>query len=172
MKYYHWFDFKNEILNHNLRIGDGKLSSASCGRVVTGSDGFINPYYIGTITQNAAHREKERVFEKVRKEDFSQCPSRRDTFWLFDDSILASRKGQEWGFIKQGRELLEVEIIIRLNLFKADSKWLDCNSTQYTENARQYWSGKLTSRAEPEILFDGQIKVLNYDWQTKCKLLK
>lgn len=171
MKHYRWFDFKDELLNHNLKIGKGELCSASCGRISTGSDGFMNPFYAGAVASRNLNWGREEIFEKIRKEEFPKCPSRRDTLWLFADNVLANRKGKEWGFIEQGRELLEVEIIASLNSFKADSKWIDCNSSQYLKNARQYWSGKMTANPEPEILFDGKIKVLNYDWQTKCKLL-
>jgi hypothetical protein len=91
--------------------------------------------------------------------------------WLFDDYILAKTKGEEWEFNKQGRELLEVEITLLFKIFKADSKWLNCNPAEYTGNARQYWSGQMSSEPEPEILLDGKIKPLGFDWQSKCKLL-
>ena len=90
MKYYHWFDFDNPMfgpmLRHNLKIGVGELSSPSLGVIETGDDGFMNPYTaVGIMT--GVERQKEIVFENIRKSEFAVRPSRRSAFWLFDDFI-------------------------------------------------------------------------------------
>ncbi len=38
--------------------------------------------------------------------------------------------------------------------------------------ARRYWSGVFSDDSEPEILFDGVIRLLNFDWENRCHLLK
>ena len=65
---------------------------------------------------------------------------------------------------------MEVVISLKINLFKADAKWLNCYPQDYIINARRYWSGEMSTDPTPEVLLDGKIKLLGDNWKDKAQL--
>lgn len=162
--YFRWFDFKDQILSHNLFLTKGLMGAPS----LVDHPGVGNTFY---MTATGENKIREQIFEEIRAKEFSSLPSRRSAIWLFDNFSLAQKCGEKWNFVKQGRDLLEVEIVFCRQMIKVDSKWVTCVATEYINNARKYWSGEMSDDPEPEILFDGALQLLGDHWQSKCKLL-
>lgn len=161
MAYFRWFNLNNPLVSHNLFVSKGIYGSVD-------HPDIQNLFFMGSSGEN---KKREQIFEEIRLKEFSVLPSRRSAVWLFDDYALAQKCGKEWGYIGQGRDLIEVEIFIRIKMLKADSNWINCVSSEYENNARKYWSGGMSENPVPEILFEGVLKLLGDSWKGKCKLM-
>lgn len=163
-KLFRWFDFNDPIVSNNLYLSKGILASPS----IVNNPGFQNTFFITATGQN---RAREEIFEDIRSKRFFTLPSRRSALWLFDDALIAQECGYKWNFVKQGRDLIEVEIIHLIKMIKVDSQWINCVSPDFEQNAIKYWSGYMSPEPKPEILFEGVIKLLGETWMNKCKQL-
>jgi hypothetical protein len=164
MAFFRWFDFNDPYLSHNLYVSNGITGAPA----LADHPDVVNTFY---MTASGENKVREQFFEEVRAKDFPMLPSRKSALWLFDNKELALRCGDKWGFIKQGRDLIEVEILLCNKMIKVDSKWINQEAREYSRNAQSYWSGEMTEASEPEILFDGALKLLGDTWKSKCKLL-
>ncbi len=143
MKYYY-------VSRRTLKVG-AQLNPGIYGERINGHD-MMEDNYTKYIT--------EHIFESIRKEKFSNCPSRFDAIFLFEDedAALAYWTYQE----KRQGAVYEIEII-EGTIFQADMSLLWCEGAPYStivQNAQSYWSGLVPSPCiTKEILLIGQAKV-------------
>ena len=83
-------DPNDPLFSHNLKFCKGMLYSASFMRKMdTNLSGAISPYeYLHT------DKEKEAIFENVRKEYYPNLPSRMGALFLFPNLETAKKANQ------------------------------------------------------------------------------
>lgn len=151
-KYYHVIaeECFRQMFMHNVKLSEGYFFTKEAMVEEPLKGAILSPY-----TFYRANTEKEKIWEKVRSEEFPELPSRvNDPMYLFEgDESLELAKQNWWN----GRRVtvLEVNIIDNIKLHKADSKWLDCAVSDYEGNARLYWSGIETDAPLFEVIFQG-----------------
>lgn len=161
--FYHAIDSTNEIFCHNIKLNDGRVISASFLKAEDPKlEGVVSPYQAFT-----REHAKEKVFEKIRKETFRDCPSRSGALFLFENLDLAKEVNMIWWDGK--RVILSAKIIEAGCIGRYDSKHLDTLPQKWTDAARKYWSGILTPKPVPEVLVNGIVQL--YGWEQYARLL-
>lgn len=146
-------DDSDVMFHHNLKFCKGILQSPSMMRE-------LDPNLSGVVSRyEAVHtdREKEAVFEEVRKAHYPHIPSRMGALYLFPDLDTAIKANQRWW---GGKCSLYGAIIQKgSSSFTADSKWLDCTAAEFEESAHSYFSGERTNDPCLEVIVMGTIEV-------------
>lgn len=111
------------------------------------------------ISKETAFYIREQVFEDVRSKDYPLLPSRQKCLWVCEEDQLAY-----WRTMKENcqRSLLTLEL--NGELFCGDDHWLTADtfsSVVYSERAKHYWAGEMSSTPRKEFLFYGRAIVKN-----------
>ena len=106
------------------------------------------------ISKETAFYIREQVFEDVRSKDYPLLPSRQKCLWVCEEDQLAY-----WRTMKENcqRSLLTLEL--NGELFCGDDHWLTADtfsSVVYSERAKHYWAGEMSSTPRKEFLFYGK----------------
>lgn len=161
--FYHAIDPANEIFRHNIKIGNGRISSVSFLKTEDPRlEGVLSPYQAFT-----SERPKEEVFERIRKEAFQDRPSRLGAIFLFENLDLAKEANMIWWHGK--RVILSAKIIEAHCIGRYDLKHLDTSPQKWEDAARKYWSGILTPKPVPEVLVKGIVQLC--EWEQYAKSL-
>jgi len=104
---------------------------------------------------------QEEIFEGVRKEKFSNLPSRKKCLWVCKFEDLP-----KWFEIFEEHSLPMKILKIKATgiIHKADGGLIipDSYSIQeFEKRAEKYWSGVINNNKEIEFLFDGQLEILD-----------
>lgn len=161
--FYHVIDPADEIFCHNIKLCNGWIASASFLRAEDPSLGGVVSRYQALTTE----QPKERVFERIRKENFQDCPSRLGAIFLFENLDLAEEANMIWWHGK--RAVLSAKIIEARCIGRYDLKHLDASPQEWEDAAYKYWSGILTLKPVPEVLVNGIIQL--YKWEQYAKSL-
>lgn len=112
------------------------------------------------IAQHYIMLVRELVTEEVRKARFDRLPSRQTCIWASEDLGLARFWVQR---LNGPAQIAELEVTGAIH--RADSALLLGDSEPFSEtyqNAEAYWRGDTSSKAEPEVLFAGQARVVGW----------
>jgi hypothetical protein len=139
------------MLFHNVRNGEGVIASISAAAQVPGQEDMVNPQII-----KAQNDPKEQAWERVRKEMDSGLPTRNGAFFVVADEAAAEAINHRW-FRGDNRHLLATRVIAGSSIFEADASWLDGSATEWEQNARNYWSGKMSANPMREQLIHGAV---------------
>lgn len=138
------------IFYNNVYVGQGAILAASLvGQAGSIAEHIQTPYSIFNMND-----EKERMFEEVRSSKYPNLPPRFKSFYVFDDIELAEQANREW-FASEPRSILECRLIVGSTVHKADTKWLNSLSEEWSMMAEKYWSGAMSENSFPEILVQG-----------------
>ena len=130
----------------------GYYHSTSVENPTADPKGFVTPY--GATAQSS---EKERIWERIRKAEFPDRPTRFNALFLFESKEFAEKGKNEW-FGNESRRAVRVKLTVDARRFKGDAKWLDnVNANNTEDNARQYWTGQMTIDPRPEIIVCGWV---------------
>ncbi|PFI75787.1 hypothetical protein COI83_29620 [Bacillus cereus] len=103
---------------------------------------------------------RELIFEEVRKEKFSELPSRHTCLWVIPDDI----EGIKYWLSTLGDATQIVKLNLSGNLHKGSEEFLRLNTGSMTylrEQAKKYWSGEGGKEEfKIEYLFKGNATVL------------
>ena len=155
-KYWH-LAHPNSLLLHNAPLSKGFCFSISFVNQMPNLENAVSPYALRVMFD-----EKEGVWEHVRKNKFPDLPSRKGAFFLLDDIELANQLNETW-FKGEERHVLETYIRDGSNLHRADSRWLDCTTENWEENAMRYWKGDMNENAISEVLVHGAVYFPGWD---------
>lgn len=132
---------------------------------------------------------KELEFERVRRTEFSDLPSRSSSIFLCESEDQLRAYIEQFKFPVENRSIIELEVValdlspeeerdwargfgrrvkdlseLRKNRrHRANPKFLNCNShpSSFEENARRYWRGERTSISDlTEVLLRGLFRPL------------
>ena len=140
------------ILSHNVFLGKGHYFSVS----------EINrdPILKNAVTGYGHHAQfdnKERAWERIRRSEFPDLPTRVNAIFLFESEKDGERAKSEW-FNDDARLLVQVNILPGSRLHRADARWLDLeHANDAQERARSYWGGEMTSDPRVEIVVSGRV---------------
>lgn len=116
-----------------------------------------------TIAEEYIRLVREMEFENIRKNHFSNLPSRTRCIWL-SDSLESARYWRK-RVAKDGQtQILRVQA--EGKIFRTDGRHLAYDShtiTELRDAANLYWSGSVHANPEPEILFEGKLTVLKVE---------
>jgi len=143
------------VFQQNTKACNGVLTSPSYTRA-------SDPNLSGAVSYyEVLHKdkEKEEIFEKIRKSNYPNQPSRMGAIFLFPDLLTAKKANKLWWSNK--REIHEVIIINGFRVLFADSKWLDCTPENYDQNANYYFQGVMSPDPIVEIVLMGSIQVIS-----------
>ena len=102
---------------------------------------------------------REVIFEEIRKEDFSDIPSRLTGMWLTEKADID-------GWLKElgGQKLDIYRVAVTGEIHQGSAEHLNFDALSHRElrkNARAYWSGKgLKNNSINEIIFEGKVNLL------------
>lgn len=109
---------------------------------------------------------RELVFEEVRTREYPHCPSRRTCIWLMPDDLSAVKAWRS--SLPEGQHRL-FRVLAKGKIHCANPKYLEGGSlgiSFWRELAVNYWSGKDIHEKRKEILFEGELKVVEQmDWR-------
>ena len=112
-----------------------------------------------TISKECAFYIREQVFEDVRKNSYTQLPSRQTSLWVTEKDQIDYWKT----IITSGpRFLLRLEL--DGFLFCGDDYWLSADtfsSIEYTQRANHYWAAEMSDNPHKEFLFSGKALVVD-----------
>ena len=122
----------------------------------------VNLEYVAwSISDHFMQYARELIWEEVRSKNFPSLPSRLRCIWLavsLDDAkIWAARMKLEKNF-----QILKVNADGNFHI--ADESFLVGDSEAYSksvENAQRYWKGELNEGGLREVLFEGNLKVID-----------
>ncbi|MGD6778825.1 DUF2441 domain-containing protein [Sutcliffiella horikoshii] len=104
---------------------------------------------------------REFIFEEIRKEFFSNLPSRQKCLWVIPNNIDIINYWWKQIYSDE-RVLLKVSLTGKIH--QVNQRYLKCNfeSLDYNrEQAFRYWTGSSEfSNIENEILFEGHIRIV------------
>ncbi|MCE5208323.1 MAG: DUF2441 domain-containing protein [Chloroflexi bacterium] len=119
---------------------------------------FVNSFltYFDNVAEDFAFYMRESVFEEIRKDFFSDLPSRKTCLWVLEyDAIDYWRK-------TMGGKLLKLKLTGVIH--KADQRHLPNEvlpGNVIREKAFNYWTGSDgRNPIEEELLFEGIVKVM------------
>lgn len=148
----------NGLLVHNAKIGKGWIFSASWMAAMPGLENATTPYAVGN-----RHKDKEDLWERIRRSEFERCPTRIKALFLFPSREDADRAATLWfGNERQKRTLLEIRVPAASVLHIADARHLDAAKPDWEEAARMYWRGEMTDAPHPEAVLFGRAYVTNW----------
>ena len=103
---------------------------------------------------------REVMWEDVRRREFPHCPSRQRCMWL-----VHTREQAEYWVTRLGspQEYQIVKVFAQGRIHVANELFLMGDSAtipEITEKARLYWLGLMPEGAKEEIIFEGQLRVL------------
>lgn len=103
---------------------------------------------------------REQAFESIRKEFYSELPSRNKCIWLIPNDALS------FSFWKNTLYSINQRIFklaVDGKIHRAAQKWLVGGTYPLSEinsMAHRYWKGEDSGGIEDEVLFTGKIKIL------------
>lgn len=152
--FWHAFDAESQIAAHNLLVSGGSVRAVSYERASNPSAAGASAPYEVVMTE----RQKEEVFEAVRVERFSACPTRLGSLFLFSDREDAEGANLDcWG---GRRVILPARVSECVAFGEFDSKHLDHQSSeQWVAAAESYWSGVRTDAPRIEAVLCGTIEL-------------
>jgi len=134
--------------------------------------------------KSQAQRDKEEVFERVRREVQSDAPSRSSAMFLCESEEQLRTYISTFAFPIEGKRIIEVQTVVYLDdvlpeaisawalepdlvrdlnecrRFRANPRFLNCNTGDWAYHARRYWAGEDCDPLElTEILFRGFFRV-------------
>jgi hypothetical protein len=149
----------SQIMLDNIYLGCGFTSSASWISEHYQNKDFVSLYQI-------LHRdkEKERIWEEIRKDHFPNAPSRMGAIFLFQSIREMERACSEWRF--GNRTAFRAIAIAERGSKKlvADARWLHTTQDVWKESACRYWSGDVSEDPLREVIVHGRI--FCPDWQS------
>jgi hypothetical protein len=151
--YYLAADPSNLMFINNLKVCKGVFHSPSFLRAIDENLKNAVSMYEAVHTD----RKKEAVFEKVRAEHYSYCPSRMGAIYLFQDIDTALKANEKWWSNK--RHIYSTRIREGSIVLIADSQWLNCTELDYENNAHMYFQESKTDNPLIELVIMGTIEV-------------
>lgn len=143
---------------NNVHIAKGALLSVSAAiRSEPHIENAHTPYSFSRLGD-----KKEFVFERVRNDKYSACPSRLKSIYLFDDYSLVERALAEW-FQSAQKTVHECRVLTGSVIHKADTVWLNSFPDGWEVCANNYWAGRMSGSPFPETIVDGAIYFPGYE---------
>ena len=102
----------------------------------------------------------ELIFEQIRAEHYPSLPSRRRCIWVVEN--IAGARNWEKTMAPKG-PIQTVELLATGRIHRADDTWLhidDDPNKQIREKAHKYWRGEISGRSKKEIIFVGDIEIV------------
>lgn len=103
---------------------------------------------------------RELAYESIRKEFYSELPSRHNCIWLMADD---KRSIEFWKNILRSKTQRVFKVTIDGKIHRAANKWLIGGTMPLIEiytMAHKYWKGEGIGNFDDEILFEGKLKIL------------
>lgn len=103
---------------------------------------------------------RELIFENVRKEFYPDLPSRHKCIWLIPDE---SESFDFWKSILDSKSHRIFKVGVNGKIHRASQKWLVGGTIPLSEiynMAHKYWNGDDAGGFEDEVLFEGEITIL------------
>jgi Protein of unknown function (DUF2971) len=152
------------MLPHNVLLAKGFSFSISAVNVMENMEGAVTQYGAGAL-----FADKERAWERIRKAEFPNLPTRINALFLFESKELAQQATAEW-FGNDNRLLVRAQLVDGSRTFRADAKWLNGATADNAEDrARRYWSGEMSPDPFPEIIVCGLVYFP--DWEQWGELM-
>lgn len=105
---------------------------------------------------------REIIWEDIRKSEFPHLPSRQRCIWLIADVEGLKFWLQNLDLEEQVFQILKVKVEGKLHIANDEHLLTDSEPMLKTiERARQYWSGSKDNATSREILFEGNLTVLD-----------
>ncbi|OLS16569.1 MAG: hypothetical protein HeimC3_53150 [Candidatus Heimdallarchaeota archaeon LC_3] len=108
------------------------------------------------VLRKSLRSVRELIFEEIRKENYSQLPSRSKCIWLIEDEKSLSY----WSKLLQG-EIYKVEVTGEIH--KGSDSYLQVETYSldfFREQAHKYWKGDPLDGVKDEIIFTGELEVI------------
>lgn len=140
------------LLLNNAFLAEGIIATISEFRRLPGLENATGAYAL-----RAGMDPKELVWEETRKRVDPSLPSRNGALYEFDNREIAEAVGAKWFGAERLRHLVEARVVNGSRVFKADTRWLDCEQADWQQNSARYWAGDMTASPVPEILVDGRV---------------
>jgi|SRR5882724_10752993 len=109
---------------------------------------------------NALKICREFAFESIRKEFYTELPSRRQCIWLIPDNEKAL---EFWQNTIHNKDQRIFKVTVDGKIHRAAQKWLiggTFSANKWNILAHSYWKGEDSGSIEDEILFEGKIKII------------
>lgn len=153
--------------NEVFRLQDLRLSDFVMDKKVTNK----NKEALAKKLENYDNAIKELAIEEVRKEHFSECPSRLHCMFLSDSKEIVMENLQD--FAKRGNGTYFQAVAVKLNgkIFKAGDVYMSREGQSYSyykEKAYKYWSQTNVKNVK-EILFEGTAEIVEILGETSTK---
>ncbi|MCL6267199.1 DUF2441 domain-containing protein [Flagellimonas myxillae] len=105
---------------------------------------------------------REEIFENIRLKYYEKIPSRKKGIWICENEYVKFW----WDEIGKNsrKEIYEIKLADSTKLHKADELYVKLTSLSPSElenNAHQYWKGIINSDSNIEILYEGELIVIN-----------
>ncbi len=116
---------------------------------------------------------RELVFENVRRDHFRQSPSRVHCIWLIPNMQGCLRA---WAKAHSGRDFDVLRVRIRGRIQYANARYTEGGTISLKSweiLAQRYWSGERVGEPSTEMLFEGELEVLetmSQPWLTQASL--
>ena len=154
---YHAIDPNDGLFCHNISINNGRITAVAFARFIRPEwDGMRSPYEVFTH-----EKEKEDIFEKIRKSEFENCPPRLGSIYTFPDNETAVCANKRWW--NGRRVILEASVVHANRIGQFDSRYLDATRENWEASARAYWSGKFSEQPFLEVLIEGVIQLSGWE---------
>ena len=111
--------------------------------------------------RNLSLKNREEALEEVRKEKYSNLPSRYHCIWVCDEESL------DFWLTKLRKDITIYKLLLNGELFKSSDSFLPEdgeNKQKQKEEADKYWNPKFINDDQErtaEYLFRGKVKILN-----------
>lgn len=146
------------IIIHNAKLRGGWTASVSYSIENTPDlSDAATPYAV--FHQD---KEKEEVWERIRRDEFPARPSRLNALYLFMSKADVDLAMASWWRGEQ-RIICSLRVPKVSILHVADTRLLDARAEDWEENARKYWDGIMSDNPFPEAILHGLAFIPNID---------
>ena len=140
------------IFYNNLKVGKGLIVAIS--KAIESEPQLRNAQSGYSLFH--LNKEKENVFEEIRKADFPEKPSRMKALFVFESQKDAERAQMKW-FANEDRKIHLAWIRKGAKIHVGDSNWLNCEQNRWQKNAERYWKEEKSTDPFIELVVHGYL---------------
>lgn len=113
--------------------------------------------------RNSINLNRELIFESIRKEHYSELPSRQKSIWLIPDQKESIEFWNKLLNPDNSKTIYKLEILEGI-LHRCSKEWLNGGTfsvDHWKMKAKNYWEGVDAGRIDDEVLFEGRFRVID-----------
>ena len=112
--------------------------------------------------RNSINLNRELIFESIRKEHYSELPSRQKSIWLIPNQKESIEFWNKLLNSDNSKTIYKLEILDGM-VHRCSQEWLKGGTfsvNHWNMKSKNYWEGVKAGRIDDEVLFEGRFRII------------